>query len=92
MPRTATSALASKAIGDELRSARGRVGLTQREVAERIGTTAPYLSAIENGRENLTIGQLWAIAEALDVEVHFELRVPPPVELPDIPVPPRRLT
>ena len=90
MPRTTTSAMASHAIGREVRRARQGASLTQAEVARRLGFSAPYLSAIENGHENLTVGQLWAIAEALDVEIHIELRQPSSIELPSIPSPPRR--
>jgi transcriptional regulator with XRE-family HTH domain len=89
MPRTSSSEVASHAVGQQIRATRLRLGMTQREVAERLGFSAPYLSSVENGRENLTVGQIWAIAQALDVEVHFELRVPPPITLPNIPSPQR---
>jgi transcriptional regulator with XRE-family HTH domain len=64
--------------------------VTQAELARRLGVTAPYVSALETGRENLTIGQLWAVADALRVELHFEYRVPPDRPSPVIASPPRR--
>ncbi|MGI8729286.1 MAG: helix-turn-helix domain-containing protein [Solirubrobacteraceae bacterium] len=85
MPRTATSEITSKVIGKTIRDARRRVGLTQVELAARLGTSAPYISGVENGRANLTIGQLAAVAGALRVELHVELRLPLPLIEPDIP-------
>ena len=87
MPRTASSEVASRAIGQQIKNVRRQLGLTQREVAERLGISAPYLSSVENGRENVTVGQLWAIAQALDVEMHVEMRGPPPLVVPTIPEP-----
>jgi DNA-binding XRE family transcriptional regulator len=42
-------------------------GLTQQELAKRIGTSKPYLSQIENGKRKGTVETLKAIARALDV-------------------------
>ena len=43
-------------------------------MADRIGSSAPYVANVEAGRENLTIGRLTAIAEALGRELRVELR------------------
>jgi transcriptional regulator with XRE-family HTH domain len=88
MPRTSSSAVASHAVGRAIREARREAGLTQKDVAERLGSSAPYLSSVENGRENLTVGQIWAIADAMDAEVHLALQPSPPADLPSIPAPP----
>lgn len=37
----------------------------------------------------MTIGQLWAVADALHVELHVELRVPPDRPTPIIPPVPK---
>ena len=90
MPRTTYSAVASKVAGRAIRNARCELGLTQIELAERIGASAPYVSGLEAGRGNLTVGQLWAVADALRVELHIELRVPSEQPTPTIPVPPEQ--
>jgi transcriptional regulator with XRE-family HTH domain len=59
-----------------VRQARAAVGMTQAELAKRLGSSAPYVSALENGHENPTIGQLSAIADALDVVLQFGYEVP----------------
>jgi len=87
VPRTATSEITSKFIGKAIRQTRRSVGMTQLELAERLGTSAPYISSVEKGRSNMTVGQLTAVAEALDAELHVEFRVPAPVIEPEIPDP-----
>jgi transcriptional regulator with XRE-family HTH domain len=74
MPRTATSAVTSAIVGREIRNARLRAGMTQAQVAERLEASAPYVSGLEHGKGNMTIGQLAAIADAVGVELHVELR------------------
>ena len=73
MPRTAASEIQAKVVGCEIRATRRALGLTQAEVAERLGVTASYMSAVEAGRRNLTLGQLANIANAmrLGVDVSF---------------------
>lgn len=63
-------------------------GLTQAHLAERMGVTASYISNLENGRENITVGQLWAVALALRVELRIEFPEPVTQEIPIIPPPP----
>jgi transcriptional regulator with XRE-family HTH domain len=74
MPRTSTSDLASQVVGEHLRAARIEMGLKQSEVAQRLGATAPYVSNVEAGRVNLTIGQVFRIADAIGVTVDLILR------------------
>jgi transcriptional regulator with XRE-family HTH domain len=73
MPRTAASEIHAKVVGREIRATRNALGLTQAEVAERLGVSASYMSAVEAGRRNLTLGQLANIANAmrLGVKVSF---------------------
>lgn len=56
-------------IGRTIRQLRESSGLSQEKLAERAGITYQYLSAIENGKENFTIGILETIAKALGNEV-----------------------
>lgn len=85
MPRTKTSEVAAQAVGEEIRRARKELGLTQLEVAGRLGASQSYVANVEAGRENLTIGKLAQIAGALGTAL--ELRLPvverAPVAVPE---------
>lgn len=67
---------------------RRELGVTQAELASRLRISAPYVSALETGRTNPTIGHLWAVANALGVELHLSFQQPAPASLPSIPAPP----
>lgn len=69
MPRTAVSEIHAKAVGREIRAARSELGLTQVQVAERLGASASYVAAVEAGRHNLTLGQVANIANAMRLGV-----------------------
>ncbi len=69
MPRTAASEIHAKVVGRELRQTRKALGLTQAQVAERLGASASYIAAVEAGRRNLTLGQLANIANAMRLGV-----------------------
>jgi len=56
---------AKSAIGNFVRRLREGKHLTQDEVAARTGITYQYLSGLENGRENFSIGVLESLAKAL---------------------------
>jgi transcriptional regulator with XRE-family HTH domain len=73
MPRTAVSEVHAKVVGRELRETRQALGMTQAEVAGRLGVSASYVSAVEAGRRNLTLGQLANIANAmrLGIDISF---------------------
>ena len=65
MPRTRISKVHAQLVGERVRAARNRAGMTQWQMAERMGVTQPSIAAIEAGRTNPTLGQLAAIADAL---------------------------
>jgi transcriptional regulator with XRE-family HTH domain len=71
MPRTAASEIHAKVVGREIRATRKALGVTQSEVAERLGASASYISAVEAGRRNLTLGQLANIANAMRLGVNI---------------------
>ncbi|HKZ15739.1 MAG TPA: helix-turn-helix transcriptional regulator [Solirubrobacterales bacterium] len=73
MPRTTTSALDAKLIGETLRQTRQFEGLTQAELAVRLGVSPSYVQKLEAGRANPTIGQMAHLAKALgrDLKVDF---------------------
>ena len=53
-----------------IRECRRRAGLTQAQLAERIGTTQPAIARLEGGRGNPTLQRLSDIAYACGLEVH----------------------
>ena len=57
----------SKAIGERIRIARSEHCISQRELAEAIGCTAPYICAIERGGKVPSLETFVAIATALKV-------------------------
>jgi transcriptional regulator with XRE-family HTH domain len=63
------------------RDTRIRLGLTQRQLAEKVGVTRGYVANIELGRANPTLGLVTRVAAALDLEV--ELAARPPVLIGD---------
>jgi len=56
-------------IGQAVRRLREAAGLSQDKLATNAGFTYQHLSAIENGKENFTIGILADLAAALSVDV-----------------------
>ena len=65
MARTSTSDITARRVGAQIRATRRRLGLSQARLAERLGASAAYVSKVEGGEENLTLGQLAKIARAL---------------------------
>lgn len=56
-------------FGNNIRACRERAGMTQEELARRIGCTQSYISQIEQPDARPTIGTLQKIAEVLGVPV-----------------------
>src|SRR3989304_7625939 len=55
--------------------ARGKAGLSQKELAERIGTKQPALSRLESGGfEKAHLETLKKIADALDAQLNVKLQ------------------
>lgn len=54
-------------VGSNLREARRRSGLTQTEVAERIGSATSYIGIIERGDANISLGMLSRLASVVGV-------------------------
>jgi transcriptional regulator with XRE-family HTH domain len=76
-------------MGERLRAARARRGLSLRELAGRLGVSPSLISQIETGRANPSVSTLYAIAGELDVsldELMFnDRRVAPPVGSQPVP-------
>jgi transcriptional regulator with XRE-family HTH domain len=56
-------------VGRNVRRLRIAAGLSQAELAERMGVDRAYVSGLELGRRNPTIVTLWHIAKALGVKL-----------------------
>ena len=54
-------------LGSRIQAARRAVNWNQQNLAESAGMDRTYISALENGKQNLTISALLKIANALDV-------------------------
>jgi len=66
--------ISSRQLGERLADARKRSGLTQAEVAGRVGFARTTLVAIEKGERRPTNAELVRLAELVDVAVHDLLR------------------
>jgi transcriptional regulator with XRE-family HTH domain len=55
-------------VGSGIRRLRRAVGISQAELANRMGVDRAYVSGLELGQRNPTIVTLWHVAKALDVD------------------------
>ena len=68
-------------LGERVRDARARHGMTRRMLAHDSGVSERYLAQLESGRGNLSIVLLRRVAAAIDVELSSLVREDePPVE------------
>lgn len=56
-------------LGRFIRQKRMSLGLSQEELADRAGLHRTYISDVERGIRNLTIGAAWFIAHGLGLEL-----------------------
>ncbi len=61
-------------IGDRVREERTRVGMSQRELARRLGLSASMISQIESGLSKPSVGTLYAIVTELDLSLDSVIR------------------
>lgn len=61
-------------IGDRLRTERTRAGISQRELARRLGLSASLISQLESGLSKPSVGTLYAIVTELDLSLDSLLR------------------
>jgi ribosome-binding protein aMBF1 (putative translation factor) len=69
----AATALAIE-VGKRVREARKAAGLSQRELARRMGTSQAAVDRLEAGGVGATLTTLQRVATALGLEVNVELR------------------
>lgn len=85
MPRTTQSATTlGRVLGEQVRTRRRQLGMTQADVAMRLDVSSAYVQKVEAGRANITLGQMERIVAALDA--YLALRVVP-LETPELDLP-----
>ncbi len=62
-------------IGVRLREERHRAGISQRELARRLGVSASLISQVESGQSKPSVGTLYAIVTELDVSLDDIFRI-----------------
>lgn len=62
--------------GDFLRETRERQGVSQEELARRVGSHQPQVSAWETGKKPIQVEQLAALLEALGLELRLGAEAP----------------
>lgn len=67
--RTVKRANPKTLFGQRIRDLRAERGLNQEELAEKVGVFRTYMSRIETGAANPTLTMIYALADALGVDV-----------------------
>ncbi len=67
----ATIARLLVSVGERVRAARTRTGLSRRALAEKSGVSQRYLAQLESGQGNISIALLLRIAHALDFRIEW---------------------
>lgn len=62
-----------KVIGENTRKYRNRAGLTQADLAEKVGVGTAFISRVERGQKRMRIETMLLVASALDVSVDLLL-------------------
>ena len=73
MSTASTSTDVTRKTGLLLRKARERAGVSQRELAERLGCTQPAISQLEAGGASLSIRTLQRVADALGCDLQVAI-------------------
>ena len=58
-------------VGKRVRHRRWMVGMTQQQLAEKVGIKFQQIQKYETGMNRISASRLWDISEALDVSVSF---------------------
>lgn len=59
--------LIRKRLGENIKKIRSSKGMSQGDICRALDMDRGYMSAIENGKKNITISQLERLAQALGV-------------------------
>lgn len=66
--------VSAKVIGANVAKYRNAAGMTQAQLAERVGVSTPFLSRVERGEKLMKLKTFLAIAQSLDVSCDALLR------------------
>lgn len=58
-------------VGERVRNARARMGISRRMLAEKSGVSQRYLAQLESGQGNISIGLLLRVADAIDFRIEW---------------------
>lgn len=61
--------------GEVLRERRKELGITQKELAERIGRERTYINRIEQGETDMQLSSFIRIAEALNISLRLDVNL-----------------
>jgi UDP-N-acetylglucosamine 1-carboxyvinyltransferase len=56
-------------IGETIADERAKRGMTQTELAEKVGTSQPAINRIEKGRQNISLDMIAKIGEVLNIQI-----------------------
>lgn len=62
-----------EALGERIQTIRKNNGMSQKELADIAGLDRAYISALEHGKQNVTLGAVMKLAEALDITLEEAL-------------------
>jgi ribosome-binding protein aMBF1 (putative translation factor) len=60
-------------IGEQLKAERRKAGMTQEQLATKIGTKKSYISRIENGHADIQLSTLFKVFQGLGRKVSFTI-------------------
>lgn len=63
-----------KDIGNRIKEARKKKGISQAELADSIGVSLTYMSCLENGKKTMSIDKLIKITDVLQISADWLLR------------------
>ena len=61
------------ALGERLKEERQKAGLTQEQLATRIGTKKTYISRVENGHTDVLVSTLFKVFEGLGHRISINI-------------------
>lgn len=62
-------------VGSNIQAQRKRLRISQKQLADASGLDRAYLSAIEGGKQNVTLGVLYKLATALDIALDDLIKI-----------------
>ena len=60
-----------KYIGEKIKKIRKKQGISQIELAERVGLSFQQIQKYEKGLTKISVSRLYQIAKALDIDIHI---------------------